>query len=79
MTKALTSRIGWIDTAKGIGLLCVILGHLSIPYLDMWIYFFHMPLFFFLSGFAVHQLIQLHLRQLCHIGLAEQLAGAFNV
>ena len=52
MTKALISRIGWIDTAKGIGLLCVILGHLSIPYLDMWIYFFHMPLFFFLSGFV---------------------------
>lgn len=52
MTKAFTSRIGWIDTAKGIGLLCVILGHLSIPYLDTWIYFFHMPLFFFLSGFV---------------------------
>lgn len=50
MTKQLTSRIGWIDTAKGIGLLCVILGHLSIPLVDTWVYFFHMPLFFFLSG-----------------------------
>ena len=50
MTKQLTSRIGWVDTAKGIGLLCVILGHLGIPYLGTWIYFFHMPLFFFLSG-----------------------------
>lgn len=52
MTKTRASRIGWIDAAKGIGLLCVILGHLGIPYLDMWIYFFHMPLFFFLSGFV---------------------------
>lgn len=52
MTKALSSRIGWIDTAKGIGLLCVILGHLSIPLVDTVVYFFHMPLFFFLSGFV---------------------------
>ena len=50
MTNAITSRIGWIDTAKGIGLLCVILGHLSVPLVETWVYFFHMPLFFFLSG-----------------------------
>lgn len=43
-------RIGWIDTAKGIGLLLVILGHLHIPYVSTWIYTFHIPLFFFLSG-----------------------------
>lgn len=50
MSQNLPARIGWIDTAKGIGLLCVILGHLRIPYVDTWVYFFHMPLFFFLSG-----------------------------
>lgn len=50
MTKQLSNRIGWIDAAKGIGLICVILGHLNIPYLETWIYFFHIPLFFFLSG-----------------------------
>lgn len=43
-------RIEWIDTAKGIGLLLVMLGHLHVPYLSTWIYTFHMPLFFFLSG-----------------------------
>lgn len=50
MNKNLTNRIPWIDTAKGLGLLCVILGHLNVPYLSTWIYTFHMPLFFFLSG-----------------------------
>lgn len=44
------SRIPWLDTAKGLGLLCVIFGHLQVPYLSTWIYTFHMPLFFFLSG-----------------------------
>lgn len=45
-----SGRIEWIDTAKGIGLLLVILGHLKVPYMATWIYSFHMPLFFFLSG-----------------------------
>jgi fucose 4-O-acetylase-like acetyltransferase len=44
------NRIEWVDTAKGIGLLLVIIGHLHLPYITTWIYFFHMPLFFFLSG-----------------------------
>lgn len=43
-------RIEWVDAAKGIGLLLVIIGHLQVPYVSTWIYFFHMPLFFFLSG-----------------------------
>lgn len=47
---SMSKRIKWIDTAKGIGLILVILGHLKIPFLSAWIYTFHMPLFFFLSG-----------------------------
>lgn len=50
MTHTSPARIRWIDAAKGIGLLCVILGHLGIPLVETWVYFFHMPLFFFLSG-----------------------------
>lgn len=47
-----------IDIAKGIGIILVVLGHLSSPQYDIgwlshmhaFIYQFHMPLFFFLSG-----------------------------
>lgn len=46
-------RIEWIDIAKGIGILLVMLGHC---YLDrkftIWFYSFHMALFFFLSGYT---------------------------
>lgn len=39
--------------AKGWGMLFVILAHLGLPYhLGKWIYTFHMPLFFFLSGYV---------------------------
>lgn len=48
--KITNNRIEWIDTAKGMGLILVVLGHLHIPFLASWIYLFHMPLFFFLSG-----------------------------
>ncbi len=47
-------RIRYIDIAKGIGILLVVLGHNDMnayhPLLHRFIYAFHMPLFFFLSG-----------------------------
>ena len=46
-------RIEYIDAAKAIGILLVILGHNftnTIPYLGAAIYSFHMPLFFIISG-----------------------------
>ena len=45
-------RVKWVDAAKGLGLIFVVLGHLQIKYLSTWIYTFHIPLFFFLSGFV---------------------------
>lgn len=45
-------RIEWIDIAKGYGMIFVILGHMNVGKVGMWIYTFHMPLFFFLSGYV---------------------------
>ena len=41
-------RISYIDMAKGIGIILVVLGHSIFPSenLTTWIYSFHMPLFF---------------------------------
>ena len=45
-------RYGSIDVMKAIGILMVILGHITRnSYLGNYIYSFHMPLFFFISGF----------------------------
>ena len=61
------SREEWLDGIKGFAILLVILGHVLSGYLDArmfgsafwsiyrvrtWIYSFHMPLFFLLSGFT---------------------------
>ena len=44
-------RIEWIDIAKGLGLIFLIYGHIANNLFTQWIYTFHSPLFFFLSGF----------------------------
>lgn len=58
----MTTRLKYIDIAKGIAIICVVCGHVLIydfyGFTDAWnksplvkfIYSFHMPLFFFLSG-----------------------------
>ncbi len=46
------TRKNWIDAAKGYGMILVILGHITeYSPVGMIIYSFHMPLFFFLSGY----------------------------
>lgn len=39
-------RIIWLDTAKGIGILCVIAGHIGLSFVDSFLYSFNLPLFF---------------------------------
>jgi fucose 4-O-acetylase-like acetyltransferase len=54
----MSKRIETIDIAKGIGILLVVLGHNDFGYVSPFgyklIYSFHMPLFFFLSGYFLN-------------------------
>ena len=44
-------KINWIDTVRGIAILLMMVGHTGIPApVERYIYSFHMPLFFLLSG-----------------------------
>ena len=49
-----TERLGWIDTVKGIGIICVMFGHLGIEIVDRIVFTFHMPLFFLISGYFLN-------------------------
>lgn len=49
-------RIEWIDRCRGIAILMVVAGHiLDEGLLKQWIYSFHMPLFFFLTGVILNE------------------------
>lgn len=42
----------WLDIAKGITIILMVVGHTTIPHIASdFIYCFHMPLFFIASGF----------------------------
>jgi acyltransferase len=44
-------RLAWIDALKGFGIALVVFAHYRLPEaLDTYIFSFHMPLFFFISG-----------------------------
>ena len=45
------NRVNYFDIAKGIGMVCVILEHLSLSAVNMVVFTFHMPLFFIISGY----------------------------
>lgn len=48
----ISKRVDWVDFLKFIGISAVILGHINFP-LNGFIYTWHMPLFFMISGFFI--------------------------
>ena len=48
----MTKRIDYVDVFRGIGIIFMILGHMSFvtPHFDHYIHAFHMPMFYFASG-----------------------------
>ncbi len=47
----LNKRIAWVDVFKGLTILLVVIGHTNSP-ITVYIYLFHVPAFFFISGFT---------------------------
>lgn len=47
-----TKRLSWLDSLRGFGIILITLGHLGcFELLERYIYSFHVPLFFFISGY----------------------------
>jgi acyltransferase len=53
----MTQRIEWIDAAKGLGISLIVIGHVwslsDPPLFYQWMFAFHVPLFFFISGLTL--------------------------
>lgn len=48
-------RLGYMDIARGIAMLCIIMGHFGIATVNRFVYSFHVPFFFLLSGYFYSQ------------------------
>ena len=52
MRENMSNRIEWLDIAKGLGIFSIVIGHNAVPhFLHDWVYSFHVPLFFIISGY----------------------------
>lgn len=59
--EARINRITHIDIFKGIGILFMVMGHIGFSSIfDKWIHAFHMPMFFFISGYLSKNISELH-------------------
>lgn len=45
------NRLRYIDIAKGIAIICIILGHLGDENINRVVFTFHVPIFFFITGY----------------------------
>ena len=69
--EAITNnRLSYMDIAKGFGILCVIAGHMGNETINRFVFSFHMPLFFLISGYFISErlcssdLFKIRVRQL---------------
>ncbi|MRH79033.1 acyltransferase family protein [Spiribacter sp. C176] len=57
MLEAQQTRIEWIDALKGLGISLIVLGHVwsleQPPEFYVWLFAFHVPVFFFASGLTL--------------------------
>lgn len=44
--EAKKRRLEYVDVAKGIGIICIILGHLGLASVNKVVFTFHVPIFF---------------------------------
>lgn len=51
MKDVAAKRLEYVDIAKGISMLCIIAGHMGVAKIDRFVFTFHVPIFFLISGY----------------------------
>ena len=47
------NRIRSVDVARGVAIVCIVLGHLGVDGINRVVFTFHVPLFCLLSGYVL--------------------------
>ena len=48
------NRVQYFDIARGIAMICIILGHLNNSLINRVVFTFHVPIFFFITGYFMN-------------------------
>ncbi len=51
--KESTGRLGYVDVAKGLAMICIVLGHLGSSIINRVVFTFHVPVFYLISGYFI--------------------------
>ena len=54
MEKLMKKRLGFIDVARGIAIISIILGHLGSSQINRVVFTYHVPIFFFITGYFIN-------------------------
>lgn len=52
-------RLDYFDIAKGISMICIIMGHMGLTKVNSFVYTFHVPIFFLISGYFLNDKISI--------------------
>ncbi len=51
--SASSGRMEFVDVAKGFAMICIVLGHMGISWINRFVFTFHVPVFFLVSGYFI--------------------------
>ena len=51
--KESTGRLEYVDVAKGLAMICIVLGHLGSSIINRVVFTFHVPIFYLISGYFI--------------------------
>ena len=54
-------RLQYIDIAKGIAMICIILGHMGNANINRVVFTFHVPIFFFITGYFISDICDVNI------------------
>lgn len=55
----MNKRIEYLDIAKGFAMICIIFGHLGIVGINSFVFTFHVPIFFLISGYFLDNRLEM--------------------
>ena len=48
------TRLDYLDIAKGFAMICIIMGHMGLEKVNSFVFTFHVPIFFLISGYFLN-------------------------
>lgn len=76
------TRIQYFDIAKGIAMICIILGHFGISRVNSVVFTFHVPIFFIISGYFLKtdgSVTEYAKRKACQLLIPYAVTSVFNI